>query len=91
VDEIAEWFLTMVDGFDDSIDELEDHVKDWPSTDIREKISTIRHDILHVRRVLAPTRTTSCCERPTDSTSRAIFSPGCATSTRPRSPTTRTR
>ena len=46
----------MVDGFDDSIDELEDHVKDWPSTEIRERISSIRHDILHVRRVLAPTR-----------------------------------
>ncbi len=56
VDEIAERFLKMVDGFDDSIDELEDHVKDWPSTEIRERISSIRHDILHVRRVLAPTR-----------------------------------
>ncbi|MDP9336072.1 MAG: magnesium transporter CorA family protein [Actinomycetota bacterium] len=56
VDEIAERFLTMVDGFDESIDELEDHVKDWPSTEIREQISTIRHDILHVRRALAPTR-----------------------------------
>jgi magnesium transporter len=56
VEEIAERFLTMVDGFDESIDELEDHVKDWPSTEIREQISTIRHDILHVRRVLAPTR-----------------------------------
>jgi len=56
VDEIAERFLTMVDGFDDGIDELEDHVKEWPSTEIRERISSIRHDILHVRRVLAPTR-----------------------------------
>jgi magnesium transporter len=56
VDEIAERFLTMVDGFDDSIDELEDHVKDWQATEIREHISSIRHDILHVRRVLAPTR-----------------------------------
>ncbi len=56
VDEIAERFLTMVDGFDDSIDELEDHVRDWPSTQIRNRISSIRHDILHVRRVLAPTR-----------------------------------
>ena len=37
-------------------DHPEDHVKEWPSTEIREKISTIRHDILHVRRVLAPTR-----------------------------------
>jgi magnesium transporter len=56
VDEIAERFLTMVDGFDDSIDELEDHVHDWPAPRIREHISSIRHDILHVRRVLAPTR-----------------------------------
>ena len=56
VDEIAERFLTMVDGFDEHIDELEDHVSDWPATDIRERISSIRHDILHVRRVLAPTR-----------------------------------
>jgi magnesium transporter len=56
VDEIAERFLTMIDGFDDHIDELEDHVRDWPSTRLREQISTIRHDILHVRRVLAPTR-----------------------------------
>jgi magnesium transporter len=56
VDEIAERFLTMVDGFDEQIDDLEDHVSDWPSAEIRERISTIRHDILHVRRVLAPTR-----------------------------------
>jgi magnesium transporter len=56
VDEIAERFLTMVDGFDESIDELEDHVQDWPSTEIRGRISSIRHDILHVRRVLQPTR-----------------------------------
>jgi magnesium transporter len=46
----------MVDGFDDYIDELEDHVHDWPAPQIREHISSIRHDILHVRRVLAPTR-----------------------------------
>jgi magnesium transporter len=56
VDEIAERFLTMVEGFDESIDELEDHVTDWPATQLRGRISKIRHDILHVRRVLAPTR-----------------------------------
>jgi magnesium transporter len=56
IDEIAERFLTMVDDFDEHIDELEDHVTDWPSAEIRERISTLRHDILHVRRVLAPTR-----------------------------------
>jgi magnesium transporter len=56
IDEIAERFITMVDGFDESIDELEDHVTDWPSQLLRARISSMRHDILHVRRVLAPTR-----------------------------------
>ena len=56
VDEIAERFLDIVDRFDDGIDELEDHVTDWESKRIRGHISSIRHDILHVRRVLAPTR-----------------------------------
>ncbi len=56
VDEIAERFLDVVDTFDDSIDELEDHVIEWPSSEVRKRISSLRHDILHVRRVLAPTR-----------------------------------
>jgi magnesium transporter len=56
VDEIAERFLDVVDCFDDTIDELEDHVIDWPSAQVRKEISSLRHDILHVRRVLAPTR-----------------------------------
>ena len=56
VDEIAERFLTVVDRFDDEIDELEDNVGEWPSQDVREHISRIRHEILDVRRVLAPSR-----------------------------------
>ncbi len=56
MDEIAEHFLDVVDCFDDAIDELEDHVTDWPSSQIRKEIGSLRHDILHVRRVLAPTR-----------------------------------
>ncbi len=56
VDEIAERFLDIVDTFDDTIDDLEDHVTDWPSAHVRSEISSLRHDILHVRRVLAPTR-----------------------------------
>jgi magnesium transporter len=55
-DEIAERFLTVVDRFDDAIDELEDNVGEWPSQDVREHISHIRHEILEVRRVLAPSR-----------------------------------
>jgi magnesium/cobalt transport protein CorA len=56
IDEIAERFLNVIDRFDDSIDELEDHVTDWPAQRVRSAISSTRHDILHVRRVLAPTR-----------------------------------
>ena len=56
VDEIAERFLTVVDRFDDEIDELEDNVGAWPSQDVREHISQIRHEILEVRRVLTPSR-----------------------------------
>jgi magnesium transporter len=56
IDDIAERFLDVVDGFDDAIDDLEDHVTDLANADVRAKISSTRHDILHVRRILAPTR-----------------------------------
>src|SRR5947199_621169 len=56
VDEVAEAFLTLVDALDDEVDELEDHVEDWPSQRIRARLSDLRHDLLHVRRTLAPTR-----------------------------------
>jgi magnesium transporter len=56
MDEIAERFLDVIDRFDDSIDALEDHVTEWKPQDVRAQISSTRHDILHVRRVLAPTR-----------------------------------
>jgi magnesium transporter len=56
MNEIAERFLDVVDHFDDSIDELEDHVTVWPAAQIRDEISSIRHNILHIRRTLAPTR-----------------------------------
>jgi magnesium transporter len=56
VDEIAERFLVVADRFDDDIDALEDNVGTWPSEDVRQRISTIRHEILEVRRVLTPSR-----------------------------------
>lgn len=56
VDEIAERFLTIIDEIDEDIDELEDRIDNWDAAKIRETISTLRHDILRVRRVLAPTR-----------------------------------
>jgi magnesium transporter len=56
VDEVAEAFLDLVDALDDEIDELEDHVDEWPDATIRSRISALRHDLLRIRRTLAPTR-----------------------------------
>ena len=56
VDQIAEYFLDLVDAIDDEIDELEDGIEQWPATQIRTRISALRHDLLHVRRTVAPTR-----------------------------------
>jgi magnesium transporter len=56
VDQIAEYFLDLVDALDDEIDELEDGIETWPAEQVRQRISDLRHDLLHVRRVLAPTR-----------------------------------
>ena len=56
VDEIAERYLELLDDLDDEIDELEDHVDDWPNERTRTRLSELRHDLLHLRRTLAPTR-----------------------------------
>ena len=56
VDQIAEDFLDLVDALDDEIDELEEGIETWPSAHVRGRISELRHDLLHVRRTLAPTR-----------------------------------
>ena len=56
VDEIAERYLDLLDDLDDEIDELEEHVDEWPPEKTRKRISDFRHDLLHIRRTLAPTR-----------------------------------
>jgi magnesium transporter len=56
VDEIAEYYLDLVDALDDEIDELEDGIEQWPAEQVRQRISALRHDLLHVRRTVAPTR-----------------------------------
>jgi magnesium transporter len=55
-DLIAEYFLDLVDALDDEIDELEDGIEQWSATQIRSRISALRHDLLRVRRTVAPTR-----------------------------------
>ncbi len=56
VDEVAEGFLDMVDDVHEEIDELEDNVDTWSNDVIRRRLSDLRHDMLHIRRTLAPTR-----------------------------------
>jgi magnesium transporter len=56
VDLIAEYFLDLVDALNDEIDELEDGIEQWPANQVRVRISQLRHDLLHVRRTVAPTR-----------------------------------
>jgi magnesium transporter len=56
VDDVAERYLNLIDAVNDEIDELEDHVESWPNEQVRQRLSDLRHDLLHIRRTLAPTR-----------------------------------
>jgi magnesium transporter len=56
VDEVAERYLDLLDALDDEIDELEEGVDAWPAEKTRKRISELRHDLLHIRKTLAPTR-----------------------------------
>jgi len=56
VDTIAERYLDLIDDVDGEIDELEDNVETSPAAQTRARISELRHDLLHIRRTLAPTR-----------------------------------
>jgi magnesium transporter len=56
VDDVAERYLDLIDAVNDEIDELEDHVEAWPNEKVRQRLSDLRHDLLHIRRTLAPTR-----------------------------------
>jgi magnesium transporter len=55
-DDVAERYLDLIDDLNDEIDELEENVETWSSERIRGRLSTLRHDVLHIRRTLAPTR-----------------------------------
>jgi len=56
VEQVAEAFLDLIDDLNGEIDELEDHVDDWPNQRVRRRLSDLRHDMLHIRRTMAPTR-----------------------------------
>ncbi|TML95334.1 MAG: magnesium transporter CorA family protein [Actinobacteria bacterium] len=56
VDDVAERYLNLVDDLDAEIDELEDSVETASPAQTRDRLSELRHDLLHIRRTLAPTR-----------------------------------
>jgi magnesium transporter len=56
IDDIAARDLDLVDQLDGEIDELEDGVETAPAAQTRDRLSELRHDLLHIRRTLAPTR-----------------------------------
>lgn len=56
VDHVAEAFLDLVDGIHNEIDELEDHFEDWTSKEVRDRLKGLRHDVVGIRRTMAPTR-----------------------------------
>ena len=56
LDTIAEDYLNLVDALNDEIDELEEGIEQWSGAQVRGRISALRHDLLHVRRTLAPMR-----------------------------------
>jgi magnesium transporter len=56
VDDIAEHYLDLVDALDEEIDELEDSVEAAHPAHTRARLSELRHDLLRIRKTLAPTR-----------------------------------
>jgi magnesium transporter len=56
VDDVAEEFLDLTDSLNEEIDDLEDHVEDLENSLVRNRLSELRHDLLHIRKVLSPTR-----------------------------------
>ena len=56
VDDVAASFLDVVVALDAQIDELEDHIDDWPSDTVRRRLGRLRHDLLHARRTVGSMR-----------------------------------
>jgi magnesium transporter len=56
-DIVAERYLDLIDDLNEEIDEVEDAVEeDLASGDVHQRLSALRHDVLHIRQTLSPTR-----------------------------------
>ena len=58
VDDVSQSFLDAVDEWDDEIDELEEHIDDWSSEQVRRRLVDLRHDLHRARRTASATRAT---------------------------------
>jgi magnesium transporter len=56
VDDVAESFFDVVDGVDDQIAELEEHIDDWPTDEVRQRLVELRHELHRARRTASATR-----------------------------------
>ena len=56
IDDIAQSYLEVVDAADSEIDDLEDHIDDWPSVRVRREIAELRHELINARRTVGATR-----------------------------------
>jgi magnesium transporter len=55
-DIVAERYLDLIDDLNEEIDEVEDALDQDRAGDVHKRISDLRHDILHIRQTLSPTR-----------------------------------
>ncbi len=56
VDDVAESFFDVIDAIDEEIAELEEHIDDWPTERVRERLVTFRHALHAARRTAGATR-----------------------------------
>jgi magnesium transporter len=56
-DIVAERYLELIDDLNEEIDEVEDLVEEsFAAADVHQRLSELRHDVLHIRQTLSPTR-----------------------------------
>ncbi len=56
VDEIADSYLTTLDSSYAEIEEVEDAIDDWPARRVRARVSSLRHELLVLRKAVSATR-----------------------------------
>ena len=55
-DDVAESYFDLLDTLNNALDDLEEHAESWSAPEIQMRLTSIRHDLLDIRRVVAPTR-----------------------------------